>query len=204
MSNSVLQLNGLWQAMDYRTVEYALIKLFNTAHEEPLQPVHVELDEEGNLGAGTHVLTIQEWMEQPLNEAYPSIGMTRDPKTNRERRMNIPLVIITPSYRRIPKVQFQLNKRGLYIRDKGHCAYCSLKLLMDESTIDHVIPRAQGGKHTWENTVLSCAPCNNKKDSMTPKQAGMPLLARPHRPLNRVMTPADQGKVMPEHKAFIQ
>ena len=29
--------------------------------------------------------------------------------------------------------------------------------------MDHVIPRDQGGKTSWENIVTSCIKCNSKK-----------------------------------------
>jgi hypothetical protein len=32
-------------------------------------------------------------------------------------------------------------------------------------TIDHVIPRTQGGKSSWNNCVLACHECNQKKGS---------------------------------------
>ena len=38
-----------------------------------------------------------------------------------------------------------------------------------ELTFDHVIPRAQGGRTTWENVATACAPCNLKKGGRTPR-----------------------------------
>jgi len=51
-------------------------------------------------------------------------------------------------------------------------------------TFDHVIPRAQGGRTTWENVVTACAPCNLKKGGRTPRQANMPPHIEPIRPTN--------------------
>jgi 5-methylcytosine-specific restriction endonuclease McrA len=42
-------------------------------------------------------------------------------------------------------------------------------------TIDHVVPRAQGGQSQWENCVLACVACNKGKADRTPEQAGMRL-----------------------------
>ena len=50
-------------------------------------------------------------------------------------------------------------------------------------TIDHVIPRAQGGESTWDNCVLACVVCNKAKADRTPKQAGMKLRKQPVRPM---------------------
>lgn len=183
--------------MRYRSVEYALTKLFNTAREEPLQPVHVELTPEGTLGSGTRPMSIDEWLELPIDEAHPVIRMTRD------RKMKVPLVIITPSCHKLPRVKIQLNKRGLFLRDKGLCGYCNKHLTLDESTIDHIIPKDHGGQHTWINTVLSCGPCNNKKANRTPKQAGMILTVIPKEPGERPMHPGVQCPGIPEHRALL-
>jgi hypothetical protein len=51
-----------------------------------------------------------------------------------------------------------------------------------EATYDHVVPRAQGGRTTWENIVIACVPCNQKKGGRTPVQAGMALLSAPVKP----------------------
>lgn len=71
-------------------------------------------------------------------------------------------------YQRQPK----WSKSAVLKRDEFKCAFCSAKA----STIDHIIPRAQGGKNTWKNTIAACSPCNNKKADRTPQQANMPLL----------------------------
>jgi 5-methylcytosine-specific restriction endonuclease McrA len=51
-----------------------------------------------------------------------------------------------------------------------------------EATLDHVVPRSQGGKTTWENIVCACGVCNRKKGGRTPKEAHMKLLSKPCKP----------------------
>ena len=68
---------------------------------------------------------------------------------------------------------------NLFLRDKFACQYCGHGR---DLTFDHVTPRAQGGRTTWENVVTACAPCNLKKGGRTPKQARMPLAMSPIRP----------------------
>lgn len=70
------------------------------------------------------------------------------------------------------------SKKALRRRDKDTCAYCR----KHGTTVDHVIPRKQGGLSTFTNTVISCAPCNSKKGGRTPEQAGMKLLWQPYEP----------------------
>src|SRR5256886_17649251 len=61
-------------------------------------------------------------------------------------------------------------------------SYCGRRLPRSDLNLDHVIPRAMGGKTTWENVVCSCIPCNLRKGGRTPDSAGMDLLRRPLRP----------------------
>ena len=68
---------------------------------------------------------------------------------------------------------------NLFLRDKFSCQYCGD---LRELTFDHVIPRAQVGRTTWENVTTACAPCNLKKGGRTPKQAHMGLDRWPFRP----------------------
>lgn len=70
------------------------------------------------------------------------------------------------------------NKNRLLRRDKHTCGYCGTKA----STVDHIVPRSQGGKSTWLNTVASCLPCNNHKDNRTPSEARMRLRIEPFEP----------------------
>lgn len=70
------------------------------------------------------------------------------------------------------------SKAAVHKRDGRRCAYC----LGPSDTIDHVVPRSQGGQTTWLNTVSCCGDCNQAKDGMTPEQAGMPLLYQPTDP----------------------
>ena len=61
--------------------------------------------------------------------------------------------------------------------------------------LDHVIPRAQGGRTTWENVVCCCVPCNLKKGAKLAHEAGMKLLKKPERPRWTPTFRAPGGKV---------
>ncbi|MEU9677560.1 HNH endonuclease [Streptomyces sp. 35M1] len=90
-----------------------------------------------------------------------------------------PRVIRLCRYVRVPfRRQAPWSRRGVLIRDQHRCAYCGRRA----STVDHVVPRAQGGQDTWLNTVASCAEDNHRKAARTPEQAGMPLLKQPFVP----------------------
>jgi len=80
------------------------------------------------------------------------------------------------------KQKVKFSRQNVMARDRGRCQYCGDKLSAADLTYDHVIPRAQGGKTTWENIVMACIPCNRAKANRTPQQAEMRLLRQPERP----------------------
>lgn len=88
-----------------------------------------------------------------------------------------------------------VHRREVLRRDRHTCQYCGSQ---KQLTLDHVIPRAQGGQHTWDNVVTACSPCNAKKGARTPLQSKMPLQRRPKAPMNPVVAFAEQ--FWQEHK----
>lgn len=92
--------------------------------------------------------------------------------------MKLPSVIALKQYVR-PSQFPAFTRFNLFLRDKFACQYCGDPR---DLTFDHVTPRAQGGRTTWENVVTACAPCNLRKGGRTPKQAAMPLFMPPIRP----------------------
>ena len=92
--------------------------------------------------------------------------------------MRLPSVVSLKQY--VPQDRPPAFTRfNLFLRDGFSCQYCGD---LEDLTFDHVVPRAQGGRTTWENVVTACAPCNLKKGGRTPKQAAMPLHIAPIRP----------------------
>lgn len=74
------------------------------------------------------------------------------------------------------------SRGALIKRDESSCSYCGQKLTPSEITVDHVIPKAQGGRSSFTNCVVSCFICNGKKSNKTPEEAGMILLRDPVHP----------------------
>ena len=92
----------------------------------------------------------------------------------------LPSVIRLAYQVRRPRPQPKLTRVEIFNRDHYTCQYCGKR--SHQLTLDHVIPRYVGGKHTWENLVSACAPCNRKKAGRTPEQAHMKLYTKPGRP----------------------
>lgn len=85
---------------------------------------------------------------------------------------------------------------GVIARDHRQCCFCGKpEHLVEEPppgtprlTVDHVLPRAQGGGSTWENCVAACWRCNWDKADRTPEQAGLRMLWQPFVPTRYDLT----------------
>ncbi|MCI0457146.1 MAG: HNH endonuclease [Gemmataceae bacterium] len=96
--------------------------------------------------------------------------------------IQVPRVIRLLTYERIPKQTVKFNRRNIFARDNNQCQYCGRKFPTSELSLDHVVPRSQGGQNTWENIVCACVACNVRKGGRTPKQAHMSLIRKPEKP----------------------
>ena len=94
----------------------------------------------------------------------------------------VPKIIRLLGYDRFPKEQVKLNRRNIYARDGNRCQYCGKHFATKELTLDHVVPRVQGGLNTWDNLVCACVKCNARKGGRTPTEAGIRLIRPAVRP----------------------
>lgn len=92
----------------------------------------------------------------------------------------IPAIIrILKFVRSVYKKAVPLSRNNVFNRDNHTCQYCGAKT---DLTLDHVIPKSRGGKHSWENLVTSCSDCNVTKRNRTPSESSMFLKRQPYRP----------------------
>jgi 5-methylcytosine-specific restriction endonuclease McrA len=98
-------------------------------------------------------------------------------------RVRVPEVVALTHYDRTPAAHVTFSRRNIFKRDHYTCQYCGAQPGMDELTLDHVLPRAQGGTSSWDNCVLACLACNKRKADRTPPQAQMKLRKPPIRPM---------------------
>ncbi|NBW32055.1 MAG: hypothetical protein EBR48_05390 [bacterium] len=76
-----------------------------------------------------------------------------------------------------------IDYKSLYERSQGQCSICQITCadpsvwrywdgrtwMPTAPTVDHIIPLARGGSHTWVNVQLACLACNSSKgDRATP------------------------------------
>ena len=112
--------------------------------------------------------------------------------------IRVPRVVVLVTYDRLPKRHVRFSRINLMARDNFQCQYCNVKPARSEMNLDHVVPRALGGRSTWENVVTSCVECNRRKGGRTPRQARMMLKRKPERPrwtpLTNLMTSSARYK----------
>lgn len=97
--------------------------------------------------------------------------------------MGMPRVIVVRNaWTRRRRQAVPFSRRNIAVRDDSTCQYCGKILHTHQYTLDHVLPRSQGGVSSWTNLVLACIRCNKYKAGQTPEQAGMTLLKKPVEP----------------------
>lgn len=163
-----LVLNKSWTPVGIMKLEKAITKLVNFyPNGEPKARI---IDP-----ASYQVFTWSDWSKLRLSAT--------DEKINAGQLFfRVPEVILLTQYDKIPQPKVHFSRRNLFKRDSMTCQYCGSQPGGNELTIDHVLPRSQGGQTLWENTVLACVDCNRKKANRTPEQAGMKLRKKPKKP----------------------
>lgn len=96
--------------------------------------------------------------------------------------IQVPRVIRLLGYDKLPKQTVKFNRRNIFARDHNQCQYCGKKFPTTELSLDHVVPRSQGGQSTWDNIVCACVGCNVRKGGRTPREAHMSLIRKPEKP----------------------
>ena len=167
---SVLVLNRTFVAVHVTNVRRAITLLFRDLAEV----VHVE---EGKYGA----YSFEYWRELSAMQAT-----LRDPDHDWIRGVGFdlraPRVIRLLSCDRGPRQGLRFNRRNVFARDGNQCQYCGQHFPMSELSLDHVVPRSQGGVTSWENIVCACVACNVRKGGRTPTEARMHLIRHPVKP----------------------
>ena len=162
LARPTLVLNRSWQPIHVTTVVRALVMLWNEAARV------VDPDE-------YRLYSWAEWMDLPIVEGRPCIRTAH-------ARIRVPEVVTLQHYDRLPAAAVAFSRRNVAKRDHFTCQYCGVQPGGTDITIDHVVPRAQGGQSGWTNCVAACVGCNARKADRTPEQAGMRLRKAPARP----------------------
>jgi 5-methylcytosine-specific restriction endonuclease McrA len=137
------------------------------------------------------------WRQQAVRRGDDHIGIVGG-------IIRVPRVILLAAFDRVPRRHVRFSRTNIYARDRNTCQYCGRRFARSQLNLDHVVPRSQGGRSTWENVVCSCVACNRRKGGRTPKEARMRLIRRPTKPRWTPLTGALSGRRdYPEWKPFL-
>ena len=125
--------------------------------------------------SGEKIIKWEDWISMPYDESSSYIKTV-------SLQIKIPKIIVLSNFDRVPFKRPKFTTKNLWIRDGGICQYTGKKLTPNNGNIDHIIPKAQGGKTSWENCVIAHKEINAIKADRTPEQAGLKLLKKPSAP----------------------
>jgi 5-methylcytosine-specific restriction endonuclease McrA len=182
LQRPTLVLNRNWQPVHVATVARALVLLWNEA-ARVVDPDDYQLYDWAD------------WAKLRPRDAEDFIQAVRF-------RLRVPEVIALSGYDRLPVAHVTFSRRNVFKRDHNTCQYCGAQPGSEELTIDHVLPRAQGGVSSWENCVLACVACNKRKADRTPEQARMKLRKKAVRPAWKPLY-ADHGGRIESWSKFV-
>lgn len=109
----------------------------------------------------------------------------------------VPSVIKFTSGKRHISSSLRFSKNNIYARDNGMCQYCGKLLNRNKCTFDHIKPRSRGGKTCWNNIVLACLKCNQRKADKSLSDTGLKLIKKPSVP-KFIMLSVDKNQVYPD------
>jgi len=164
--SKVLVLNRSWLAIGITTLEVAIARVMS---------VYADGTPKAKIVDPVNDFRSFDWTD--WTKMRPTAGEKGIRTVNYVLR--VPEVIQFTKYDKMPSRKIHYNRRTIYLRDNNQCQYCSSK---NDLSLDHIIPRCQGGLTTWDNIVVACVKCNLKKAGRTPQEAGMKLLKVPSKP----------------------
>ena len=170
LDSSVLVLNRYYMAMRLIPLRQALLLLYrNTAEVIDRENEHyVNYD-------------FSSWCQLSVLQDELGEGQAEWIRLVRQRLL-VPRIVRLTRFDRVYYQPLRFNRRNLFARDKQRCQYCARQLTLSQMSLDHVLPRSQGGDTSWENIVCCCVKCNTTKGNRTPKQANMELQQQPQKP----------------------
>ena len=148
-------------------------------------------------------LLLRERVDAATDDVVPLKGISTS--------LNIPTVLRLRRYINVPRRGAAWSRRAVLRRDNYTCIYCGIqagerqgKRVLDKNdfTIDHILPKSRGGRNLWTNTACACPPCNHRKGSKMPHEAGMTLRWEPKTP--RVDYIVASGQVPEAWKMYLE
>lgn len=112
-----------------------------------------------------------------------------------------PAIVRINTYVNMEYKELPLRREYIYKRDNYECVYCG-STNRKNLTLDHVFPKAKGGKDSWNNLVTCCKSCNSEKADLTLEEWGKPD-PKPKRPHYLMMLKKAEGVIPDVWKKYL-
>lgn len=143
--------------------------------EEVLRRLHEEID-----AALPHLTTKalkEDFAMGAINTLTRALtGMGRGERVKKAAEP-VPIEDTEPSDILTLRVKPSTYRKRLLERGGCQCVFCGKRMTLDNSTMDHVVPRSKGGQDTPANLVMACLNCNQTKADRTPEEWAADILA---------------------------
>jgi 5-methylcytosine-specific restriction endonuclease McrA len=175
LESSVLVLNKFFTAVHIVNAKRAFALLFKESAEV------VSID-----NGQYNSYNFSSWLDVSLYRAECELSDADEHEWIRtfSLEIRVPKIIRLLIYDKLPKASIKFNRKNIFARDENRCQYCGKRFPTPELSLDHVIPRFQGGESTWTNIVCACTECNKRKGGLRPHEAKMKLIRKPVKPRN--------------------
>lgn len=179
----ILKLSKAWLPIGFASVEKTFSDM--VAGSAVGLNLTFEVDENGEVNydspSEAYPVPWNDWINLPIRDYDEYIHTVN-------RKIRIPRVVIS-GHEGMPMIQPKLTKQAVLERDGYTCQYTGKKFTKKNAhkhlNIDHVVPRASGGRSTWDNLVAACKEVNTAKDSKLLEQTNLKLLRKPSKPMAR-------------------
>lgn len=177
----VLALNSAWQVIGHRTVRQAIVALTGGDRENPpalgLDIAYPRLEDGWDFDRPTYLnpLKWDDWIRLPVRDFDITVSSAT-------LKIRVPTVIVATQFSKMPMKQPRLCSTSIYERDGGRCQYTGEFVGREGGNLDHVVPRARGGRNSFENLVWAKKNINSVKADRLPSEAGLRLIRQPTAP----------------------
>ena len=174
----VLALNSAWQVIGHRTVRQAIVALTGGDRDNPpalgLDIAYPRLEDGWDFDRPVYLNPVKwdDWIRLPVRTFDFTISSAT-------LRVRVPTVIVATQFSRMPMKQPRLCSASVCERDGGRCQYTGEFVGREGGNLDHVIPRARGGRNTFENLVWAKRRVNSVKGDRLPSEVGLRLIRQP-------------------------
>lgn len=200
----VLSLNRAWQVIGHRTVKQALIALAGGSGSDVPAALGIDIVypkfEDGSWDfeqpTFLHPLSWDQWLALPIRDFDLVVNTPRF-------RVRVPTVIVATRFARMPVRTPRVSREAIFERDGGICQYTGERVGRLGGNLDHIVPRARGGRNTFENLVWAKREINSLKANCLPHEAGLRLLRRPRAPVALPATATIREARHPDWKHFL-